>query len=108
MLELAGELPEPEHQGKDWARRTRERLETALETLQAKKLAAWIEYSPTYPDPGESGKGWVERWLSATITLTTPGTPAYPGIAGHCEGTFFSDTAPIGAFKQRLIKNCPV
>lgn len=79
LLELAGELPEPEHRGGHWARRTRDRLETALETLLADKLAAAVEYGPTYPDPGESGKGWVERWLAATVTLTSPEAAEFLG-----------------------------
>ena len=79
LLELAGELPEPEHRGKDWARRTRERLETALDTMLASKLAAAVEYGPTYPGGAENGKGWVEHWLSATITLTTPEAAAFLG-----------------------------
>ena len=77
LLELAGELPEPEHRSKNWANRTRERLEIALETLLASKLLAAIEYDLNYPVPG--GKGWVERWLSATITLTSPEAAAFLG-----------------------------
>lgn len=79
LLELAGELPEPEHRGRNWAHRTRERLETALDTLQAQKLAALIEYGPNYPGGAEAGKGWVEDWLSATITLTSPEAAAFLG-----------------------------
>lgn len=79
LLELAGELPEPEHRAKDWARRTRERLETALDTLLSTKLAAAVEYDPMYPGGGENGKGWVEYWLSATITLTSPEAAAFLG-----------------------------
>ena len=79
LLELAGELPEPEHRGGHWANRTRERLETALDTMLASKLAAAVEYGPTYPGGGENGKGWVERWLSATITLTSPEAAAFLG-----------------------------
>lgn len=79
LLELAGELPEPEHRGKHWANRTRERLETALDTMLASKLAAAVEYGPTYPGGAENGKGWVEHWLSATITLTSPEAAAFLG-----------------------------
>ena len=75
LLEMAGELPEPEHRGGHWAARTRERLEIAFETMLAAKLAAAIEYEPNFPDP--IGKGWVERWLSATITLTSPEAAAF-------------------------------
>ena len=77
LLELAGELPEPEYRGEHWAGRTRERLEIALDTMLASKLAAAIEYNPNFPDP--IGRGWVERWLSATITLTSPEAAAFLG-----------------------------
>ena len=72
LLADIGELPEPDHRGKDWANRTRERLDTALAML--KECGALMEYRPSddYPDPGDRGKGWVERWLSASITLTAP------------------------------------
>ena len=77
LLELAGELPEPEHRTKDWGGRTAEALHTALETMQGRGLVAAVEYGPTYPDPGDRGKGWVARWLSATITLTSPEAAAF-------------------------------
>ena len=79
LLELAGELPEQEHRGKDWARRTRTRLETALDTMLASKLAAAVDYGPTYPGGAENTKGWVDHWLSATITLTSPEAAAFLG-----------------------------
>ena len=77
LLELAGELLEPEHRGAHWANRTAEALHVALETLRGARLVATVEYSPDYPDPSEQGKGWVERWLNATITLTTPEAAAF-------------------------------
>ena len=79
LLEVAGELPEPEHRVKDWARRAVEALHAALETLQTMKLVATVEYGTGYPDAGDRGRGWVERWLSATITLTTPAAAAFLG-----------------------------
>jgi len=72
LLELAGELPEPEHRGANWANRTSEALSAALETLLGNKLLASVEYGPTYPDPGDRGRGWAERWLASTVTMTTP------------------------------------
>lgn len=79
LLELAGELLEPEHRGKNWGNRTAEALETALETLQRMKLVATVEYGAGYPDAGERGRGWVEKWLSSSITLTTPEAAAFLG-----------------------------
>lgn len=72
LLADIGELPEHEHRGAHWANRTRERLDTALAML--KECGALVEYrySEDYPDPGDRGKGWVERWLSASINLTAP------------------------------------
>lgn len=79
LLEVTGELPEPQQRGAHWANRTAEALHVALETLQSMKLVATVEFGPKYPDPGERGKGWVERWLNATITLTTPEAAAFLG-----------------------------
>lgn len=78
LLELAGELLEPEHRDKNWAGRTRERLEAALDALLEKKLLAAVDYGPKYPG-GENGKGWVDDWLSATITLTSPEAAEFLG-----------------------------
>ncbi len=79
LLEIAGRLPEPEHQGAHWANRTAEALHAALETLLGARLVATVEFGPTYPDPGDRGKGWVPRWLNATVTLTTPEAAAFLG-----------------------------
>ena len=79
LLEIAGRLPEPEHRGANWANRTAEALHVALETLLGARLLAAVEFGPTYPDPGERGRGWVEKWLNATITLTTPEAAAFLG-----------------------------
>lgn len=79
LLESAGELLEPEKRSKDWAGRTAEALHVALETLLAMKLVAHIAYGLGYPDAGDRGKGWVERWLSATVTLTTPEAAEFLG-----------------------------
>ena len=56
----------------------RDRLHCALETLQGLKLAT-VVFSDNYPDPGDRGKGWVERWLSAKVYLTTPEAAAFLG-----------------------------
>lgn len=78
LLELAGELPEPEHRGGHWGNRLCEALHCALETLQGLRLAT-VVFSKNYPDPGDRGKGWVERWLSAKVHLTTPEAAAFLG-----------------------------
>lgn len=79
LLEIAGRLPEPEHRGANWANRTAEALHVALETLLSARLVATVEFGLTYPDPGDRGKGWVERWLNAPVTLTTPEAVAFLG-----------------------------
>jgi hypothetical protein len=79
LLEIAGRLPETEHRGAHWANRTAEALHVALETLLGARLVATVEFGPTYPDPGDRGKGWVPRWLNATVTLTTPEAAAFLG-----------------------------
>ena len=78
LLEIAGRLPEPEHRGAHWAQRTEEALQVALETLRGARLLAAVTFGPTYP-AGERGRGWVERWLNATITLTGPEAAAFLG-----------------------------
>ncbi|MFZ1642717.1 MAG: hypothetical protein WAV07_15040 [Candidatus Contendobacter sp.] len=79
LLEVAGELLEQEHRSANWANRIAEALHVALETLLGARLLAAVEFSPIYPDPGERGRGWVEKWLSATVTLTTPEAAAFLG-----------------------------
>ena len=71
LLSSIGELPDAAHRGKDWARRMDEALQKALDTLQAQGVLATYGFGPTYPDPGDRGRGWSERWLAAEITLTT-------------------------------------
>ena len=79
LLEIAGRLPEPEHRGANWANRTAEALHVALQTLLDARLVATMEFGPTYPDSDDRGKGWVERWLNATVTITTPEAAAFLG-----------------------------
>lgn len=96
LLELAGELPEPEHRGANWANRTAEALSAALETLLGNKLLASVQYGPTYPDPGDRGRGWAERWLAATVTMTTPEAAAILGQK--------PTEVPAGKVPPRLVK----
>ena len=72
LLTSIGELPDQEHRGAHWANRTEEALRTALETLQGAGLLAACSFGPKYPELGDRGRGWAERWLSATVTMTTP------------------------------------
>ena len=72
LLVDIGELPDPEHRARDWANRTRERLDAALALLKQVEALVDYRYSDGYPDPGDRGKGWVDRWLSGSITLTAP------------------------------------
>lgn len=78
-----GELPDEEHRGAHWANRTRERLDSALAML--KDLGALVDYtySESYPNPGDRARGWVERWLSASITLTAPEFVVLPSDSEH-------------------------
>ena len=96
LLELVGELPEPEHRGANWANRTAEALSAALETLLGNKLLASVQYGPTYPDPGDRGRGWSERWLTATVTMTTPEAAAILGQQ--------PTEVPAGKVPPRLVK----
>ena len=72
LLADIGELPEPEHRALHWANRTRERLDSGLSLLKQAGALVDYRYSEDCPDPGDRGKGWVERWLASSITLTAP------------------------------------
>lgn len=63
---------EETREGQDWARRTEEYLQTGLACLRQDGLLASYNFSSDYPEPGDRGRGWVERWLSAKVYLTTP------------------------------------
>lgn len=72
LLAVIGELPDEGHRGTHWASRMEEALREALNRLLAHHLLETVKFSEDYPEPGDRGRGWVERWLSAEITLTTP------------------------------------
>jgi hypothetical protein len=100
LLQRIGELLEDKHRGKrgggtqkgmHWAQRTEEGLfgtaksenglfgdddqdkqrPGAFVILQDLGLLATFEKGETYPEPGDRGRGWVDRWLAATVTLIT-------------------------------------
>lgn len=83
LLETIGELMAEEYRGKrdgsgesregeHWASRTEEYLQYSLTRLKQDGLLASYNFSSDYPEPGDRGRGWVERWLSAKVYLTTP------------------------------------
>lgn len=72
LLGVIGELPNEGHRGENWANRLEAALREALNTLLEHHLLESVKFSDKYPDSGDRGRGWVERWLDAEITLTTP------------------------------------
>lgn len=81
--EFRGQRNGESRQGQDWARRMEQALfgyeddndmyhPGAFEILQGCKALATVEKGPDYPIEKARGRGWVERWLSAHITLITP------------------------------------
>lgn len=63
---------EETREGEHWASRTEEYLQAGLTALRQDGLLASYDFSSDYPEPGDRGRGWVERWLSAKVYLTTP------------------------------------
>ncbi len=81
LLEHIGELLAEEFRGKqvngkqdgqNWASRTAEYLQAGLTTLLQIGVLASYNFSSDYPEPGDRGRGWAERWLTAKVYLTTP------------------------------------
>jgi len=82
LLETIGELMAEEFRGKrqggesregeHWASRTEEYLQCGLTLLKQTGLLASYNFSSDYLEPGDRGRGWVERWLTAKVYLTTP------------------------------------
>lgn len=52
--------------------RTRERLEKALDTLQADGVIANWQYESFHDRLEDSRKGWVERWMASTVVIEPP------------------------------------
>lgn len=79
LLADIGELPVEAARTKDWAGRTRDRLDDALLSLIESGLFADISWPDGYgPTDEDRQRGWVERWLAArvAITIATPQAPA--------------------------------
>jgi len=72
LLDDVGELPSPDHRRKNWASRTREYLEEALEMLQTCGVLRTVEWPDGFgPFDIDRAKGWGDRWLSARIRIIT-------------------------------------
>jgi len=76
VLTKVGEFLDEANRGPHWAGRMYETLGLSLEALQSGGVLASFSYGPTYPDAGDKGRGWVERWLDATVHLTAPDAQA--------------------------------
>ncbi len=73
VLEKVGELPVHQYRGGHWARRTRERFDDALLTLQESGVFRSVHWPDGYgPGDGDYGRGWVEKWLAAKVEFTLP------------------------------------
>lgn len=69
---LTGEDGVETREGEHWASRTDEYLQLGLTCLRQDGLLASYNFSSDYPEPGDRGRGWVRRWLSAKVYLITP------------------------------------
>jgi len=84
LLGDIGELPVVAARTKDWAGRTRDRLDEALLSLSDSHLFARLDWPDGYgPGDDDRQRGWVERWLDARIhlTLALPTLPAGGAVA---------------------------
>lgn len=72
ILTKVGEFPDEAHRGANWAGRMYENLGLSLDALQSGGVLAAYSFGPTYPEAGNRGRGWVSRWLDATVNLTAP------------------------------------
>lgn len=100
-----------------WANRMDAALLEALEKLKECGRLATYHLGPTYPDPGNRGRGWVADWLKTEITLVTPtaaealGTLARPVVKkkptvkrrrGPAQPEELLDVATCAAIKAKL------
>ncbi|MBX0329912.1 helix-turn-helix domain-containing protein [Oscillochloris sp. ZM17-4] len=75
LLTDIGELPKVAARTKDWAGRTRDRLDSALLSLREADIFVDVTWPDGYgPTDEDRQRGWVDRWLAARIdlALTTP------------------------------------
>jgi hypothetical protein len=78
LLQSVGELPEPEARSAHWGAKTREHFEEAINLLGPGDgftdgidiLAAVDWLQGRGPDDTDRVKGWLDRWLSASVVLT--------------------------------------
>lgn len=69
---LVGDDGAETREGQNWATRTDDYLQQGLTYLHQDGLLASYNFGSDYPDPGDRGRGWVGRWLSTKVYLTTP------------------------------------
>jgi DNA-binding XRE family transcriptional regulator len=70
LLADIGELPVEKARTKDWAGRTRDRLDEALLSLLEAGIFVHIDWPDGYgPSDEDRQRGWVDHWLAARIEL---------------------------------------
>ncbi|NCC04439.1 MAG: hypothetical protein EOM37_10440 [Proteobacteria bacterium] len=72
LLMLIGEWPAPSLRKRDWARRTRARLESALLLLEEKGVFTKAQYERAPPRPYS---WWVQEWLQSNLVFSTHPQP---------------------------------
>jgi DNA-binding transcriptional regulator YiaG len=71
LLTDIGELPVEKARTKDWAGRTRDRLDDALLSLLEAGIFVHIDWPDGYgPSDEDRQRGWVDHWLAARIELS--------------------------------------
>jgi DNA-binding XRE family transcriptional regulator len=77
LLSDIGDLPRPEVRGRNWAATVRTNFEEALMLLgpgdadtPGHKIISSVEWPHGFgPDDADRSKGWVDQWLSASLTV---------------------------------------
>ena len=83
LLTDIGELPQPQARDAHWAGKTRDNFEQAMLRLgpgdsltDGVSIFQKVEWPEGHgPDDSDRCKGWPERWLSASVSITMPDSP---------------------------------
>ncbi len=73
LLSLVGELPIPSFGNRNWAHRTRQRLEAALQLLEKDGVFTKAQYEHA-PHP-RSDSWWAQEWLQSNLVFSTHPKP---------------------------------
>lgn len=96
LLEDIGELPAANQRDRNWAGRTRERFDQALQQLLDAAVLDEVRWRRGVDC--ERVRGWVDEWLDETVSLRMAQTPP------HCQRAL--PPAPGGSRPRRPVVEC--